>query len=86
VPAPESGRSLTMGLGYERIEQFHFSLANPGLPTGGETFRLTGDYTAERLMLSLYAETQQTNIGGLPEWQTDRIDQAGLDGNCALRP
>lgn len=82
---PESGRSLTVGFGYERVEQFYFSLANPGLPTGGETFRLTGDYAADRLALSLYAETQETNVGGLPEWQTDRIDQAGLDGNWALR-
>jgi len=82
---PDSGRNLTVGLGYERVEQFFFSLANPGLPTGGETLRMTADYSAERLALSMYAETQETNVGGLPDWQTDRIDQAGLDGSWALQ-
>lgn len=81
----EAGRSLSLGLGYERVDQFYFSLANPGLPTGAETVRATADYTAERLALFLQADTQKTAIGGLPTWQTDRISQASLDGTWNLQ-
>jgi hypothetical protein len=81
---PANGAALTLGLDYERVDLFYLSLANPGLPTGGETLRLTGDYAAERLTLLGTAETTLTNQGGDPADPVDRVNRLALDGTWAL--
>ena len=81
---PANGSILTLGLDYERIDLFYFSLANPGLPTGGDTIRLSGDYAAERLSLLGSVETTLTNEGGSPDDPTDRVNKILLDGSWAL--
>lgn len=78
---PANGAALTLGLEYERTDLFYFSLANPGLPTGGETLRLTGDYAAERLTLFGLVETTLTNEGGDPLDPVDRVNKLALDGS-----
>jgi hypothetical protein len=82
--APENGAALTLGLDYERVDLFYYSLANPGLATGGETLRLTGDYAAERLTLAGTAETTLTNEGGDPDDPVDRVNRLTLDGTWAI--
>jgi len=77
-------RSLTVGLAYERVEQDFFSLANPGLAVGAETYRVTADYAAGRFGLYTYAETQLNNVGGQPDWPTDRLNLVSFDGRYAL--
>jgi hypothetical protein len=81
---PANGASFTLGLDYERVDLFYLSLANPGLPTGGETLRLTADYAAERLTLFGSAETTLTNEGGDPMDPVDRVNALALDGSWAL--
>ncbi len=76
----DSDRFLTLGFDYERVDEEYFSLANPGLPPGGETFRLTADYAAERLTLFGTLETTKTNIGGDPTDAVDRDSLIGIDG------
>ncbi len=78
-------RSLTVGLAYEIVDYGFYSLANPGLAVGAETWRVTADYNASRFGLSLYAETQKTNVGGSPDWPTDRVSQIALDGRYDLQ-
>ena len=73
-------RILTIGLDYEIVDYGFYSLANPGIATGGETFRFTADYAADQFGFSLYADTQKTNEGGLPTWATDRISRVAFDG------
>ena len=79
-----NGHSLTVGLGYERIDLPYFSLANPGLYSGAETWIVTADYRAERLGLTFYADTQKTNEGGAVTDVTDRITYVTLDGSYDL--
>jgi hypothetical protein len=81
---PANGSILTLGLEYEKIDLFYFSLANPGLPTGGETLRLTGDYSADRLSLFGSLETTLTNEGGDSDYPIDRVNKIYLDGSWAL--
>lgn len=81
---PANGASFTLGLDYERVDFFYRSLANPGLPTGGETLRLTADYAAERLVLFGTLETTLTNEGGDPLDPVDRVNKQALDGSWAL--
>jgi hypothetical protein len=81
---PANGAAFTLGLEYERVGLYYFSLANPGLPTGGETVRLTADYAAERLTLSGTVETTLTNEDGDPLFPTDRVNKLALDGSWAL--
>jgi len=73
-------RVLTVGLDYEVVDYGFYSLANPGIATGGETFRFTADYAADQFGFSFYADTQKTNEGGMPSWPTDRISRVALDG------
>lgn len=79
-----SGAALTVGLDYERVDLFYLSLANPGLPTGGETVRLTADYAAERLWLGGSIETTLTNEGGDPADPINRVNKLALDGSWVL--
>ena len=79
-----AGRSLTLGMAYEKVDLFYYSLANPGLATGGETLRFTTDYTAERLTLYGTLETTLTNQGGDPLDPVDRVNRLALDGTWAI--
>ncbi|WP_171125609.1 MULTISPECIES: hypothetical protein [unclassified Ruegeria] len=72
-------RALTVGLGYEKVDQDYFSLANPGVAVGAETWRLTMDYSANRFALNIFADTQKTNVGGPSGWPEDRISQVLTD-------
>lgn len=76
----DDGRFLTLGFDYERVGVNFYSLANPILPAGGETFRITADYTADRLTLFGTLETTETNVQGNPSDQTDRVSKVALDG------
>jgi hypothetical protein len=81
---PANGAVLTLGLEYEQTDLFYFSLANPGLPTGGETVRFTSDYAAERLTLYGAVEATLTNQGGDPLDPVDRVTKLALDGSWAI--
>jgi hypothetical protein len=81
---PANGAALTLGLDYERVDLFYYSLANPALPTGGETVRLFADYAADRLTLYGTLETTLTNEGGDPLVPIDRVSRMTLDGSWAL--
>lgn len=81
---PANGAALTLGFDYERVDLFYYSMANPALPTGGETFRLSADYAAERLTLYGALETTLTNEGGDPADPVDRINRLAVDGTWAL--
>lgn len=81
---PANGAVFTLGLDYERVDLYYLSLANPGLPSGGETVRLTADYAAERLTLFGTLETTLTNEGGDPLDPVDRVNKQALDGSWAL--
>lgn len=81
---PANGAALTLGVAYEEVDLFYLSLANPGLPTGGKTLRLSGDYAAERLTLYGEVETTLTNEGGDPADPVDRVNRLALDGSWAL--
>jgi hypothetical protein len=81
---PGNGAALTLGLDYERVDLFYYSLANPALPTGGETVRLSADYAADRLTLYGTLETTLTNEGGDPLVPIDRVSRMALDGSWAL--
>jgi hypothetical protein len=81
---PANGAALTLGLEYERVDLFYFSLMNPGLPTGAETLRLSADYAAERLTLYSSVETALTNAGGDPADPVDRVNRLALDGTWVL--
>ncbi len=75
-----SGKNLTLGFAYEKVDHAFYSLANPGVAAGGETFRFTADYTAGQLALNFYADTIKSNVGGLATWPTDRMSLVSLDG------
>jgi hypothetical protein len=81
---PANGAALTLGFDYERVDLFYYSPANPALPTGGETLRLSADYAAERLTLYGTLETTLTNEGGDPADPVDRVNRLALDGTWAL--
>jgi hypothetical protein len=81
IAADDSARALTVGLTHERVDLNYFSLANPGIATGAETWQLTLDYSAERFELSMFADTQNTNEGGPTDWPVDRISQVSVDGS-----
>jgi len=76
----DNGRSLTLGLAYEVVDYGYFSLANPGLAVGAETYRITADYAADRFGGEISVDTQRTNVGGLAIWPTDRISLISADG------
>ena len=73
-------RALTLGVGYEVVDERFFSLANPEQNVGAETFLFSADYTADKLSLSLLADTQKTNEGGPATVETDRISQVSFNG------
>lgn len=77
-------RVLTAGLGYEKVDQDYFSLANPGVAVGAETWRATLDYSDDRFAVNLFADTQKTNVGGLAIWPEDRISQVLADARYDL--
>lgn len=83
--ASASGRQLTFGMAYEAVDADFFSLANPSLPAGNETWRLTADYSADRLWLGLLTETRETNFGGDPALERDRLNYIALDGTYDLQ-
>ncbi|MEO1138215.1 MAG: hypothetical protein AAFW87_02055 [Pseudomonadota bacterium] len=86
VSPESSNRQLTLGVAYEAVDADYFSLANPGMPVGNQTIRVTADYSAERLFLGLLAETRKTNFGGPVTLETDRLNYAALDGTYQLNP
>lgn len=75
----DNGRYLTLGFDYELVDITYYSLANPELPIGGETIRVTADYVADRFTLLGTAETKKTNIGGPENEPTDRINKLAVD-------
>ncbi len=73
-------RTLTVGVGYEVVDDNYYSLANPEQNVGAETFLFTADYTADKLSLNLTADTQKTNEGGPATDVTDRISRMSVNG------
>jgi len=78
------GRSLSLGFGYDRVDLFYYSLANPGIEPGGETLRLTADYAADRLTLFGELGATKTNVGAPADYETDLITRIAVNGRYDL--
>lgn len=82
----ENGRYLTLGIGYERVDDNYYSLANPGLPigTGKDKIQITADYTTDRLTLFASADTARTTYRFYNPSPVDRVSRVALDGTYLL--
>ncbi|VAW00082.1 hypothetical protein MNBD_ALPHA07-1930 [hydrothermal vent metagenome] len=76
----DGSRALTVGLGYEVVDETYYSLANPEQNVGAQTFLFSADYIADKLSLNLSADTQKTNQGGPGSDPTDRISRVSFNG------
>ncbi len=75
----EDGRYLTLGIGYERVDEAYFSLANPGIAPDREDVFLSLDYSTDTMSFFGRLDTQLTNINGPADVETDRYDTVTLD-------